>query len=165
MRHNPLDSYEALASNNCSENKCRVRLDGSLVSYCGEKLRDRVRGPNYASPSPICDCFITGPSDHISLVELKHYRGRNKCISVSKVRKQLSGGFALLRDILHDQQKTEAAVQLVLCTNGKFQYTSQRLEFQKSILPDVNMQINDIPCGSKLPEKHKKIKIDHMPDT
>ena len=160
MKRSLLSAYEALASNDCSENKCRVRLDISLTSYCGEELRDNIQGYNCASPSPICDCFITGPSDHISLVELKYYKGRNKCICVGRVRKQLSGGFNLLRKILHDQQKTKIIVQFVLCTNGKFQYPSQKLKFQKSLSPDINIQIHKIPCGSALPKKHKKIKID-----
>jgi hypothetical protein len=162
MKRRLLSAYEALASNNCSENKCRVKLDNSLVSYCGEELRDYVQKHDRASPSTICDCFIIGSPDYVSLVELKYYKGRNKYISVSKVRKQLSGGFDLLCTILHGTQKTGIMVQFVLCTNGRFQFPSQRLEFQKPILSGIGARINKICCGSKLPKNHKHIKIDHV---
>lgn len=161
MIHGLLGSYKILASNRCSENKCCVRLDSSLISYCGEKLRDSVQGSHRASPSPVCDCFVSNPNDYISLVELKHHSGRNKCVKVGLVRKQLCGGFDVLCKILRDQRKTSTLMQFVLCTNGKFQFSSQRVEFQKSILANGNVQINKIRCGEKLPDKYAKIKIDH----
>ncbi len=157
-----LGAYKALASNKCSENKCCVILDNSLLSYCGEKLRDSVQGFNRASPSPVCDCFISSPNDCISIVELKHYSGRSKCISVGRVRKQLCGGFGVLCKILRDQQKHGVSVQFVLCTNGKFQFSSERLKFQKPILTNASVQIAKICCGSKLPSRYTKIKIDHV---
>lgn len=157
-----LEAYKALASNKCSERKCSVILDNSLLSYCGEKLRDSVQGFNHASPSPVCDCFISGPNDCISIVELKRYSGRNKCIGVGRVRKQLCGGFDVLCKILRDQQKLSVSVQFVLCTNGKFPFPSQLSEFQKPILTNASVQITKICCSSKLPSRYTKIKIDHV---
>ena len=62
-------------STKCSEGGCRVSMPKSLVTYCGEAVRDHIMENRNTTPK-MFDCIITDSrEDKMSAVELKHRKG------------------------------------------------------------------------------------------
>lgn len=148
-------NYADLRSRKCHERGCNVLIPRSFSSYCGEDIRDRLYGSQDSQPISICDCIITDSGESkISLVELKHHKGKQKLDDAKHIRKQFEGGLIALSDIMKGQQNSNIDLQLILFTNGKFAYSSEQRAFVKP-LSRFKGTICKSACCKALPKKYQ----------
>lgn len=150
-------NYADLRSRKCNERGCNVLIPRSFSSYCGEDIRDRLYGSQDSQPISICDCIITDSGESkISLVELKHHKGKQKLDDVKHIRKQFEGGLIALSDIMKGQQNSNIGLQLILFTNGKFAHPSEQRVFRQP-LPRFKGTICKSACCKALPKKYQTV--------
>ncbi len=150
-------NYADLRSRKCNERGCNVLIPRSFSSYCGEDIRDRLYGSQDSQPISICDCIITDSGESkISLVELKHHKGKQKLDDVKHIRKQFEGGLIALSDIMKGQQNSNIGLQLILFTNGKFAHPSEQRVFRQP-LSRFKGTICKSACCKALPKKYQTV--------
>ena len=124
----------------CSEGGCQVSMPKSLVTYCGEVVRDQIMEKGKTTLK-MFDCIITDScEDKISAVELKYRKGRTgvlkgkgKAGRIEDVREKFTDGLIVLRRMLERIAKLCIRLQLVLYTKTQIKDRSELAELHRPL--------------------------------
>lgn len=157
-------------STKCSEGGCRVALEKSFVTYCGEVVRDQMMEKGKTTLK-MFDCIITDSNEgRISAVELKHkkghagvLKGKGKAGSIDDVREKFTNGLVVLRRILERIAKSCIRLQLVLYTKTEIQDRSELVELHRP-LDNVSpkLSIATAVCGAELPKRYVTVSVQDL---
>lgn len=157
-------------STKCSEGGCQVSMPKSLVTYCGESVRDHIMKNEKTTPK-MFDCIITDSrGDTISAVELKFrkgstgvLKGKRKAGRIDDVREKFTDGLIVLRKMLERIAKSCIRIQLVLYTKTQINDRSEIRELRKPLYNvSQKLMITTAVCGDKLPEAHVAVSVQDL---
>lgn len=154
----------------CSEGGCQVSIPKSLVTYCGENVRDHIMEKEKTTLK-MFDCIITDcREEKISAVELKHrkggtgvLKGKGKAGRIEDVREQFTDGLIVLRRVLERIAKLCIRIQLVLYTKTRINDRSEMKELYRP-LDNVTqkLRITTAVCGDELPEGYVAVSVQDL---
>ena len=157
-------------STKCSEGGCRVALEKSFVTYCGEVVRDQMMKKGKTTLK-MFDCIITDSDEgRISAVELKYrkgytgvLKGKRKAGNIDDIREKFTNGLVILRRILERISKSCICIQLVLYTKTEIQDRSELIELHRP-LDNVSpkLSIATAVCGAELPKGYVTVSVQDL---
>ena len=151
--------YSEFMSSRCAEKgsggaDCSIELPPLFSAICAKSVGNKMGG--IYKDKEICDCIILDPKEEkISLVELKSGTPNIRKIRLLlKAKRQLTGGLDILLKILHDIEKPQVKLQVILASNEQFRSIAAQREFYKRLEHPINIRMIRVDCGSSLPNKY-----------
>ena len=158
-------------SNKCSEEGCKISLEKSFATYCGEIVRDQMMEKGKPTPK-MFDCIITDSREgRISAVELKHkkghagvLKGKGKAGHIDDIREKFAIGLIVLRRMLERIAKSCIRIQLVLYTKTQIKDRSELAVLYRPLdnVPQ-RLRITTAVCGDELPEGYVAVSVQDLP--